>query len=180
MMSFSMGVINAPLIYVPDLFPVGSKSAYFPRDVSQDARALNFLGFLSDNDLNDLTPSMGSQSADMNNEAGAWDPLFRGGITRFQAAMGLTVDSWVGPQTRTALAANVARKNANPGALPPPPVNPSQPIPVTPGGVPAQPAAIPGVTPASTGGAAGLSTVEMVGIGAAALALGGLAYYAMR
>lgn len=177
----SMGVINAPLIYVPDLAPVGSKSAYFPRDVSQDARALNFLGFLSDNDLNDLTPSMGSQSADMNNEAGGWDPLFRGGITRAQSAMGVTVDSWVGPQTRGGLASLVARKNANPGALPPPPpVNPSFPIPVTPGGVPAKPAAIPGVTPASSGGAGGLSTVEMVGIGAGVLALGGLAYYALK
>lgn len=183
MMSYGngMGVINAPLIYVPNLASVGSGAAYFPGSVGEDARALNFLGFLTDNDLDDLTPSMGSQSADMNNEAGAWDPLFRGATTRFQAAKGLTVDSWIGPHTRSALGVAVLQKNANPAILPPPPPNPNIPIPVAPGGVPAKPAAIPGVTPASTTtGGGGLSTTEMLAIGAGVLLLGGVGYYALK
>jgi hypothetical protein len=175
MSMMGMGTISAPFLYVPDLAPVGSKSTYFPRSVDRDAMALNFLQFMSDSALDDLTSSMGSQSADMNNEAGAWDPAFRASVTRFQVAKGLTADSWIGPQTRTALAAAVAFKNANPGTLPSPL---PQVVPVIPGQVPAKPAVLPGVTPASA--KTEDDTLMYLGIGAGVLALGGLAWYALK
>jgi len=168
------------LLYVPDLAPVGSKAAYFPRDVEQDAAALVFLGFLSDAADANRNVSRGSQAEDINNEGGAWDPAFRAAITRFQTSKGITADSWVGPQTRTQLAGAVAFKNANPGALPPPPppgVLP--PVPVKPGAVPANPAVLPGVRPVSAGDEDD-STMLYVGLGAGALVLAGLAWYALK
>lgn len=173
-----LGQIAGPLVYIPDLLPVGSGSAYFPRSVEGDAQALNFLGFLSDADEAIRRASEGSQGADMGDEAGAWDTNFRSAITRFQASKGLTVDSWVGPQTRTALAAAVAAKNAGTPIPPPPPPGVLPPIPVNPGTVPALPAVLPGVTPAPSS-ASGDSTTTFVAVGAGVLILGGLAWYAL-
>ena len=51
-------------------------------------------------------------------------------------------------------------------------------VPVNPGGVPAQPAVIPGVHPVSAHEAD--DTLMYVGIGVGALALGGLAWYALK
>lgn len=167
------------LVYVPDLGPVGSKSSYFPRDVEHDAEALNFLEFLSDVADANRMPSTGSQGGDMAQEAGAWDPSFRSAVTRFQASKGLTTDSWIGPNTRTALAAAVAFRNVNPGQLPAPP-SPGTvpPILVNPGGVPAKPAVLPGVQPASA--KTGDDTMMYVGLGVGGLALAGLAWYALK
>lgn len=176
----TFGAIGAPpLLYVPDLRPVGSGAAYFPRDVEQDAAALVFLQFLSNVADANREQSTGSQGGDMANSAGAWDPAFRSAVTRFQVAKGLTADSWIGPQTRTALAAAVAFQNANPGALPPPP-SPGTvpPVLVNPGKVPAQPAVLPGVTPVNAKTTD--DTMMYVGIGAGVLALGALAWYALK
>ena len=165
-----IGQIAAPFFYVPDLMPVGSKTSYFPRDTVNDAKALNFLGFMSDGALDDHA-SLGSQSQDMSNETGAWDPAFRAAITRFQASAGLTVDSWVGPNTRTALAKAVALKNAGT----PIPVAPGV-IPVNPGGVPGGSVPVPGATPVSdrTGGD---DTLTYVLIGGGVLAVLGAGWY---
>jgi len=177
----TFGSMGAPttLLYVPDLAPVGSKAAYFPRDVEQDAAALVFLGFLSDAADANRQVSDGSQGADMANEGGAWDPAFRSAVTRFQSSKGLTADSWIGPQTRGALATAVAFKNANPGILPPPPppgVLP--PVPVKPGAVPANPAVLPGVRPVAAGEED--QTMLYVGLGVGALLLAGVAWYALK
>jgi hypothetical protein len=169
-----LGSPAAPFLYVPDLAPVGSKSSYFPRSVSNDAAALNFLGFLSDFDVGDLVPSMGSQSADMANEAGAWDPLFRGAVGRFQVFAGITNDTWIGPMTRSNIAAKVLQKNANPG-IPTPSLPPT--VPVAPGAVPALPTPIPGVHPAST--TTDDNTTTYVAAGVAGLALLALGWYAL-
>jgi len=164
------------IAYVPDLAPVGSGASYFPRDVEQDAKALNFLGFLSDVDDANRFTSNGNQSEDIQNQSGAWDPAFRAAVTRAQAALRLTVDSWIGPQTRTALAAAVATKNAS-GFNPPLP-SPGVIIPVAPGKVP-----VPPDSPAPPGTvvvAKKDDTLMWVGIGAGVLAVGGLAYYAIK
>ncbi len=174
-----MGQIAAPFQYFPDLSPVGSGSAYFPRSVAADAQALNFLGFLTDAELASLRPSTGTQSGDMNGPAGAWAPAFRGAMGRFQASAGITADTWVGPQSRGKLATAVSAKNANPGALPPPPPNPDRPVPVNPGTVPALPTPLPGVTPASAS-SGGMSTGAMVGIGVGVLALGAGLWYVLK
>lgn len=165
--------VAGPLAYVPDLRPVGSQSAYFPRDVENDAEALGYLGFLSDAANDDRMPSVGTQAGDMNNPSGAWDPAFRGAVTRFQVAAKLTNDGWIGPQTRTALAAAVLAKNAGQ----PIPKPPGGSVPIAPGAVPAKPAEIPGVHPASA--STGLDTTTMVGIGVGVLVLGGVAWYAL-
>lgn len=171
-----LGSIGAPgpFIYIPDLGAVGSKSSYFPRDVERDAAALVFLGFLSDVDDANRQVSDGSQAADIANEGGAWDPAFRSAVTRFQSSARITADSWIGPQTRTAIAAAVAAKNAGGLALP----VPSQPVPVSPGAVPAKPTVVPGVVPASS--VTSDDTLMYVGIGAAVLALGGVAWWALK
>ncbi len=167
-------LVAAPFLYVPDLGPVGHADTYFPRSVTEDMKALNFLGFLPDDSTPTLT-STGTQSGDMNAEAGAWDPDFRAAVAKFQTARGLTVDSWIGPQTRTGLGVAVAIKNANP-ATPPAPL-PAV-IPVVPGGVPAKPAVLPGVQPASASAAD--DTLMYVGIGVGVLALAGLAWFALK
>ncbi len=165
-----LGQIGAPFFYVPDLLPVGSKASYFPRDTVNDAKALNFLGFMSDGALDDHA-SLGSQSADMSNETGAWDPAFRAAVTRFQASAGLTVDSWVGPATRTALAKAVALKNAGT----PIPVAPGV-IPVNPGQVPGGNVPIPGATPVNDRPGSD-DTMTYVAVGAGALVLLGAGWY---
>jgi hypothetical protein len=110
------------LSYAPDLQPVGSGSAgtYYPRDTSADAAALNYLGFFPDPMLSTHVGTKGTQAADMAAQAGAWDPEFRTAVTDFQQAYGLTADGWIGPGTRTKLAAEVAKKNANGGGIVPP------------------------------------------------------------
>jgi peptidoglycan hydrolase-like protein with peptidoglycan-binding domain len=172
----TMGQIGAPFAYVPDLAPVGSQSAYFPRSVASDANALNFLGFLGDNELASLRPSTGSQSGDMNGPAGAWAPAFRAAITRFQVSRGLTNDSWVGPATRTALLAAVTAKNLQQPL--PPVLPPSVPVPVLPGAVPAAPAVLPGVLPAAK--PADDDTLLYAGAGVGAVLLLGLGYWALK
>lgn len=166
-------LVAAPFAYVPDMRPVGHASTYFPRDVTEDMKALNFLGFLPDAVTPTLT-STGTQAGDIAQHAGGFDDVFRGAVGRFQTAAGITADTWIGPQTRTALVAAVARHNLDPQ---PPRVLPPS-VPVNPGGVPAQPAVIPGVHPASAHDAD--DTLMYVGIGAGVLALGGLAWYALK
>ncbi len=175
---------GTPFVYIPDLAPVGSKASYFPRDVEQDAGALNFLGFLSDVDDANRFTSTGTQSGDMAQEAGAWDPGFKGGVTRFQAAKGLTVDGWIGPNTRTALALAVTQANAKGLGGGPVPTLPPAIIPVIPGDVPQKPnpTPLPGITPAKTGpggAAAEDETMTYVAIGAAVLALGAIGWWAL-
>lgn len=171
----SIGGFAAPFSYVPSLAPVGSGSAYFPGSVANDAAALNYLGYLSDGAFAGLSPSTGTQSGDMNQAAGAWDSAFRGAVGVFQAASGITADTWVGPQTRTALLGAVTLKNANPGSLP---NIPSVPVPVAPGGVPALPAVLPGVTPASSTTSSDDTTTYLLA-GAGVLVVGALAWYAL-
>jgi LPXTG-motif cell wall-anchored protein len=171
--------IAAPFLYVPDLAPVGHASTYFPRSVSEDARALNFTGFLDDASLASLFPSTGNQADDIDQTAGAWDADFRAAVTRFQAAKGLTVDSWIGPQTRTALAVAVAARNAQGVPSFPVPSLPPAIIPVNPGGVPAKPAVLPGITPGVPAGKKD-ETTTYVALGVGALALGALGYFFLK
>lgn len=104
----------AVLMYVPDVAPVGSAAAgnYFPRSVTEDAKALRFLG------LNAGNPGGGvSQQSDLQSKSGAWNPTFQAAVKAFQASpfgksKGLTADGWIGPNTRTALLAAVETKNA--------------------------------------------------------------------
>lgn len=175
-----IGQIPAPFLYVPNLAPVGHAALYFPGDVSQDARALNFLGFLDDASLASLFPSTGNQADDIDQVSGAWDGDFRAAVTRFQAAKGLVVDSWIGPNTRTALGIAVAQKNAS--GIPSLPVAPLPPtvIPVNPGGVPVnpnKPNVLPGVTPAA---AKSDETLTYVAVGVGVLALGFLGYELLK
>ncbi len=172
-----IGSIGAvPFVYVPDLAPVGHADSYFPRSVEQDAAALNFLGFLANVDDANRASSTGSQRGDMNDEAGAWDPNFRAAIASFQDSRGLTVDSWVGPQTRTALLAAVTAANAKGlgGGFVPPIPPPAVPLPVVPGNVPVKPGATPppGTTEED-------NTLMYVAIGVAVLAAGGLGWWVL-
>lgn len=120
------------LVYVPDLAPVGTGPTYFPRDVSEDVRALIYLGYTS-YAFDDFPRSTGTQAGDMAGELGAWDADFRNAIAHFQRDKGLTADSWVGPNTRQALLRAVVAKNAGeaPPILPtdPPRVLPNIPVP---------------------------------------------------
>lgn len=166
-------IVTAPFIYTPSLASVGHASAYFPGDVTEDMKALNFLGFLPDAAFPTLT-STGSQGGDEAQSAGAWDPAFRGAMGRAQTALGITADTWIGPQSRGALAQAVARHNLDPR---PTPVLPPS-VPVTPGGVPAQPAVIPGVHPASA--QATDDTLLYVGAGVGALGVAGLLWWALK
>ena len=178
---FRMGelvTMGAPigLQYTPDLAPVGSKSTYFPRSVTNDAIALTFLGFDAG------VPGGGiSQQSDMNSGTGAWEPTFRAAVTAFQKANGLTVDGWIGPATRTLIKTRVDQKNATtpnvpeppkptpPSAIPPP--SPSNQVPVNP--------AVPG-QPAPATGLAALSTGAKVGIAAGVAAVAAGLYYAFK
>lgn len=166
------------LQYTPDLAPVGSKSTYFPRSVDGDAVALTFLGYDAG------FPGGGvSQSNDMNKGVGAWDPVFRAAVSKFQSDNGLTVDGWIGPATRTKIKERVDQKNAK-GGIPSPPVplnvpipppSPSNQVPVNPA-VPGQPQPQPG----ALAKVSALSTGAKVGIGVGALALIGGLWWAFK
>jgi len=174
-------ISGAPFAYVPDLAPVGSGSAYFPRDVERDAAALNFLGFMSDVDDANRAISKGSQAADIAASAGGFDPAFRAAVTRFQASAGLTIDSWIGPKTRAGLLQAVASANLRGLGGGPVPTLPPAILPVNPGGVPVKPGPLPGIKPASAGtDADGDETTTYLAIGAGVLALAGLGWWALR
>lgn len=164
------------LQYEPDLAPVGSKATYFPRSVTADAVALTFLGFDAG------IPGGGvSQQADMSTGTGAWEPNFRAAVTAFQQANGLTVDGWIGPQTRKTIKLRVDQKNASTPNVPEPPKptpkeaipppSPSNQVPVNPS-VPGQP------QPAT--GLAALSTGAKVGIAAGVVAIAAGLWYALK
>ena len=115
------------LDYSPDLEPVGAGASYYPRDTADDAAALAFLGFLSQAALAAHVGTTGTQAGDMKSNAGAWSPPFRAAVLAFQKSAALGADSWIGPNTRRALAAAVAKNNAieppfppNPGPIVPP------------------------------------------------------------
>lgn len=102
------------LSYVPNLAPVGhgSDGTYWPGDVRQDWVALRFLGYqVNGGPIPD--PGGGvSQAADSAAGAGAWNPTFQAVVKAFQGDNGLTVDGWIGPQTRQKLGDLVGAKNA--------------------------------------------------------------------
>jgi hypothetical protein len=171
------------LDYRPSLADVGHGQGYFPGDVSEDARALNFLGFLPDDFLAELRPSTGSQKDDMSASAGAWAPGFRTAVKDFQSAKGLTPDGWIGPNTRARIAAAVTVKNASespiaPPFIPPPPgvIDPPAPAIIVPPISPPAPAK-PGAAPAAK---AETPWLLYGGIAAGVLLLGGLAYSASK
>ncbi len=181
----SMGGMGG-LAYLPDLGPVGSGSSgtYYPRDTTQDARALNYLGIFPDAMLALHVGTSGSQAADMAAETGAWSPNFRIAVTDFQQMYSLSADGWIGPGTRTELAKQVALKNARevsppgpfpipPGPLPLPPIPPIPPLPFPPQPGPS-PAPGPGPAPEES------HTVRNVGLAAAAVGLGYLGYRAWK
>ncbi len=167
----TMGAPAGGLDYVPDLAPVGSKSTYFPRSVTADALALTVLGVDAG-----IHGGGVSQASDMNSGTGAWDINFRGAVTAFQKANGLTADGWIGPVTRAKLKERVDEKNRTAPNLPAPttppapvpPPSPSNQVPVNPS-VPGQPA------PAH--GFAALSTAQKVGVVAGGVALLAGGYY---
>lgn len=171
------------LAYVPDLGPVGSGSAgtYYPRDTSQDARALAFLGFYPEPYASQHVGTRGSRAADAGAGVGAWDEDFRLALTNFQRSVGLTADGWIGPSSRQALAVAVAARNASEVVPVPPPPAPSPfPVPVPPNVLPLPPAPSPGPAPSPSPVAAkdDDKTVMYVGIGVAALAALGLGVWA--
>lgn len=156
------------LAYAPDLSPVGSGAAgtYYPRDTKADAEALNYLGLFPDALLAAHVGTSGSQKADMAAHTGAWSPAFQKAVKAFQAATGLGVDGWIGPGTRTKLAAKVAEKNAKSGLdLPIPNV-----VPVIPNVVPS-PSPSPAPKPAAAKAAdhtklyLGIGAVVALGVG---------------
>lgn len=179
--------VIGPLAYNPPTGPVGSKAAYWPEsrpngaDTSEDAEALAYTGYMPDSDLERMRNSRGSQQQDMATNSGAWDPGFRAAVSRFQAAKGLTVDSWIGPQTRRTLKAAVDAKNATAPNDPPPP---PPPVPVVPNPgqvpVPVPPIMPPDVKPKKTVEEDEDNTLLYVGGAAAAVVLGGLLYWAFR
>ncbi len=151
--------------YNPDLGPVGSGSAYWARDVEADAAALVFLGFMTDLVDANRAISKGSASQDFALKVGCFDPDFRDSVTDFQRSAGITADSFIGPNTRRAIAAAVAAKNA--GGAAPRPAPPGQ-----------KPAAPPNVVPVDDGGED--NTLSYVAAGAGALAVGGLGWWILK
>lgn len=190
---FSMmgiGAITAPLFYVPNLAAVGSEGAgtYYPGDVSQDAIALAFLGFLAESELAAIGMTRGSRAADMPAQVAGFAPRFKQAVGAFQgSAAGQAggagvVDTRIGPNTRKALATAVAAENARrlAGGLPPPPPPPAPgPLVVPPPGVLPAPVTPPGVTPASTKDKDD-DTLTYVAVGGGVLALAAIAYFALR
>jgi len=142
----------AGLDYNPSTASVGTGASYFPGDVSADAAALAYLGFLPAGVA--LLPSTGSQSGDMNAAAGAWDPAFRAALGAFQQTAGINVDGFIGPISRGKLKIAVDAKNA---------ANPSPPPPASPGVNPA-----PAPSSSSTTSKVGLALVGLGLVGAAA------------
>lgn len=164
----TMGAIGG-LLYTPNLSSVGSGSSYFPGSTTEDAKALAYVGFYPE--VASHVISTGSQQGDMANEAGAWDPDFRTAVGRFQSAFGLTVDGWIGPNTRRKLAEVVAAKSAA-DPLPAPPVPVPTPI------VPPSPSPTPTPTPGPV--AKKDNTMLYAGLGVGGVALLGLGYWALK
>lgn len=174
-----LGAVDAaPLVYVPNLLPVGSGASYNPGPIGADAHALNFLGFIPDALLPQIPDTSGNVAQDQALETGAFNKVFRQAVTDFQqTAGGLTVDGFIGPKTRTALGLAVAAKNAQgvPTAPPfTPPVVPGVPgvppnLPVPGGMLP--PVPNPNVQPAAAQTDSGFPTVPVVIGGAVVLAL---------
>lgn len=126
----------AGLNYAPNLGPVGAGAGYYPGSVLEDGRALSYLGYLDPDIVFDLTngyDTTGSAAGDMQGEGkGAWLREFRMAVEAFQKDVGIEADGWIGPITRGAILAAVARKNAqempSPLPIPPPPIPiPNQP-----------------------------------------------------
>jgi hypothetical protein len=189
-------VAMAGLMYVPDLAPVGSGAAgtYYPRDTTQDAQALNYLGFFPDPLLLEHVGTTGSQAGDMNEGAGAWSQPFQQAVRDFQLFMNLGADGWIGPNTRRVLGEQVAAKNLrepipvpvippapipvppSPLPIPPAPIPvPPSPLPLPPGPLPVPPAPQPAPAQAKTDD----KTMRYIGIGVGVLALLGLGAYAL-
>ena len=180
-----MGSLTAaPMTYAPSLASVGSGSSYWPGDVSHDALALNFLGFIPDQIMSSVKPSTGSEAGDMAANAGAWDPTFQQGVKDFQDVNNDTVDGWIGPPTRTSLAAAVIARNLQSSPLvPPQPVTPTPPAPGVPppGVLPSPFNPQPYTPPAPAPGAQAAATPWLMygGIAAAALAVVGVGWWAL-
>lgn len=118
---YDAGLGMSGLDYVPSAADAGRGSSYWPGDTSGDAKALNYLGFFPDVYLEAHVGTTGSQAGDMGQNAGAWDPAFRQAVSDFQAVTsGLTVDGWIGPNTRRKLGEAVAKKNATESPIAPP------------------------------------------------------------
>lgn len=183
----AMGAVdNPPLIYTPNLNDVGHGASYNPGPISADAHALNFLGFITDNGMNDVQETSGSVPTDMAQGLGAFGAVFRQGVTQFQQTNGITVDGFIGPQTRSILATQVATHNAlvvpvtPPNILPPVPPAPNLPVPVPvnpipPGVLPTPPGPGPAPAPQSQG----MSPMMIGGLVVGGLALLGLGYWAL-
>lgn len=184
----ALGAMGA-FTYLPNLAPVGSGSAYSPGDTSDDAAALNYLGYYPDPLLQQHVGTSGSAADDMNNATGAWDPTFQTAVTDFQSTTpGLTVDGWIGPKTRTAILAAVTAKNAQPSPIVPvgPYTPPASPIPVPPAVVPpfvpvtpVGPSPLP-VQPKPAAAASSDNTLLYAGAAVGVVVVGALAYYLMK
>jgi len=146
------------LDYSPSTASVGTGAQYWPGDVSSDAAALAYLGFLPAGVA--VLPSTGSQTGDMNAAAGAWDPAFRAALGAFQQVAGITVDGFIGPVSRGKLKIAVDAKNAT---------NPSPP-----------PNAAPGVAPSPSAPAAPSSALKYAAYALGAAAVGGIGWYALK
>jgi hypothetical protein len=133
----------AGLAYSPNLNDVGHGAAYSPGSISDDARALNFLGFLPDQLLAEIPDSFGQGGQkDLAAGVGAFHPVFKQAVTDFQQVTGCcTADGFIGPVTRAALKARVDAKNAAEPSAPASPVAPA----------PGSPAAVVAATGMSTG-----------------------------
>jgi len=102
-----------PFTYLPNLGPVGSQAQgnYNPNPVDQDAAALNFLGYNAGNPGSESTRYTTLVSTP--GKGGAWNTQFQAAVRAFQQANpGLTVDGWIGPNTRKVILARVTEKNA--------------------------------------------------------------------
>lgn len=144
----SMGALD----YTPDLSDPHVNGEYYPGATGQDAGALFYLGYMTEDDITRETT--GSRAGDLAVSGGAWDPKFQDAVRNFQGANGVTpVDGWIGPVTRAALAAAVQAKNL--GDQPNTP--PFQPPNIPPGGLPGQPGQDPNLPPfiPGNGGGAG-------------------------
>ncbi len=177
----NMGAIGAvdaaPLLYVPNLADVGHGASYNPGSIAGDAHALNFLGFIPDPILTQIPDTSGDVGTDQAQGRGAFNPQFQVAVRDFQTETGITVDGFIGPQTRQRLALAVAAHNAQTPIAPPftPPIVP--PIPGVPPGLPpvTPPGVVPpGVQPQPPAQAEGLSAAAKVGIGAAVVSVVGL------
>ena len=110
------------LDYTPDLTPMpttGTGNQTYYRDtnnakrakiyVTDDSKALRFLGYPAP-----VAPGGGNGlDADRNSNTGSWDPSLQSAVTAFQQSHGLTVDGYLGPQTLTAIKADVDQMNAS-------------------------------------------------------------------